>query len=95
MDWLERLEGFGGAMLDVGAEVAAEKARQSIKPKNPDKPADQPERQADTKIETSVEPIPGPVPNVGAAVKNTVAQYKWWVVGGLGFVAFMAIKGAR
>lgn len=93
--WLESLENFGSGILGATQEGIAERIKSELNPDAPRNPVDRPETQYDTQI---TEPVDGPeshrpVGGAGAAMRDTWNQYKWWIAGGLGVVAYMAIKG--
>lgn len=96
--WLESLEELGSSVTDSVSDGLssglADRIKSELNPDSPANPADQPEKQYDT---TSREPIDGPEQTEGPALalQSTINQYKWWIAGGLGIVAYMAIKGAR
>jgi len=95
--WLESLEDFGSSILDAAAEGAAGRIKRELNPDAPHNPSDRPETQYDTQIQ---EPYDGPESNrpvggAAVAIRDTWNQYKWWIAGGLGVVAYMAIKGGR
>lgn len=95
--WLESLEDFAAGVLDATSEAIGDRIKTELNPDGPYDPVNRPETQYDTQIE---EPVDGPesqrpVAGAGQAIGEVWAQYKWWVAGGLGVVAFLALKGAR
>lgn len=95
--WLESLENFGGSVLDAAAEGVTGRIKQELNPDAPNDPRNRPETQYDTALNA---PVDGPesqrpLAGAGVAFQETWNQYKWWIAGGLGIVAYMAIKGAR
>lgn len=95
--WLEKLENFGGSVLDAATESVASRIKQELNPDAPDDPMNRPETQYDTALTAPVDGPESQRPVAGASVafRETWNQYKWWIAGGLGIVAYMAIKGAR
>jgi len=90
--FLERLEGYGGALLDSASEAAAERIKREIDPDAPRDPVGRPETQFDTQI---VEPQDGPesMPKAGT-LRNVWSTKKWWIVGALGVTAgYLMIRG--
>jgi len=98
MQWLESLEQLGASAFDSVSEGLssglADRIKSELNPDSPSAPADQPEKQYNT---TTTQPVDGPEQTQGAAnsIQSTLNQYKWWIAGGLGIVAFMAIKGSK
>lgn len=96
-NWLESLEGLGGAVIDSASEGLASRIKRELNPDAPHDPTNRPETQYDTRIE---EPVDGPesmnpARGAAAAFNDVWGQYKWWIAGGLAVVGYLAIKGAR
>lgn len=93
-NWLEELEEFGTGLLGATQEGLAAKIKEELGVAAPYNPSDRPETQYDTTVE---QPIDGPeaTKGVSGAMDDLWAQYKWWVIGGLGITAYLAFKGAR
>lgn len=93
--WLEQL---GGDLTNATSAIigaGANKLASEIGPDQQTTVADRPERQYDTDIAMPTEGPASKVPSPADAIKDTLNQYKWWIAGGLAFVAVMAVKGAR
>lgn len=92
--WLESLESFGGSVLDAASEGVATRIKSELNPDAPNDPVNRPETQYDTQIE---EPVDGPESmksqgGASAAFRDVWGQYKWWIVGGLGVTAYLAMR---
>jgi hypothetical protein len=91
--WLERLEGYGGDLLDAASEAASARIKQEIAPAAPDNAADRPEMQFDTQLD---EPMTGPEQyRTGSMARDIWGQYKWWIAGGLAITGYLAVRGQR
>lgn len=93
-NWLEELEEFGTGILGAVRDGLSHKIKEELGAAAPYSPTDRPETQYDTHLQ---QPLDGPesTRGVGAAFDDVWANYKWWVIGGLGVTAYLAFKGAR
>lgn len=96
-EWLERVEGIGGSLLDVIGDGATASLEKAVMPKQsaPDKPADRPEAQYPTEMKLPESGPEGRRVSLGKTLKETVEDHKWYAAGALALVAFLAIRGAR
>lgn len=92
--WLESLENFGSGILDAASEGVATRIKSELNPDAPRDPVNRPETQYDTQITEALDGPESMRPTGGAAeaVRDVWGQYKWWIVGGLGITAYLAMR---